>query len=181
MQNNSGQEMVLAIDPGFDRVGVAILIREEINPTSLKLRGAREKLLFSKCIETNRKESQAERLKQIGQEIKKVIKKWKPETLAIEKLFFNQNTTSAIRVAEARGVIIYEAVCACLEIHEYSPQEIKLAVTGYGKAAKTEVQNMAMKLLRLSIKSKYDDEADAIALGLTHLASYKQKRRLSTD
>lgn len=169
MQSNN--ERVLAIDPGFDRVGAAILIKEN----------GKEKLLFSKCIETNRKESQAKRLEQIGEEIKKVIKKWKPETLAIEKLFFNQNTTSAIRVAEARGVIIYEAVCACLEIYEYSPQEIKLAVTGYGKAAKNEVQNMAVRLLNLSTKSKLDDEADAIALGLTHLASYKQKRRLSTD
>ena len=169
MQSN--KECVLAIDPGFDRVGVAILIKEN----------NKEKLLFSKCVETNRKEPQAKRLEQIGEEIKKIIKKWKPETLAIEKLFFNQNTTSAIRVAEARGVIIYESVCADLEIHEYSPQEIKLAVTGYGKAAKNEVQNMAMRLLGLSIKSKYDDEADAIALGLTHLASYKQKRRLSTD
>lgn len=176
MRNNGSMKQevgskTLAIDPGFDRVGVAIVVKEN----------NKEKLLFSKCIETNRKESQAKRLEQIGEEVKEVIKKWKPETLAIEKLFFNQNTTSALRVAEARGVIIYEAICSGLEIHEYSPQEIKLAVTGYGKAAKAEVQNMAMRLLGLSIKSKYDDEADAIALGLTHLASYKQKRRLSTD
>jgi len=176
MQNNRSMKQeagskTLAIDPGFDRVGVAIVVKEN----------NKEKLLFSKCIETNRKDIQAKRLEQIGLEIKKIIKKWKPETLAIEKLFFNQNVKSAMRVAEARGVIIYEAVCAGLEIFEYDPQEIKLAVTGYGKAAKTEVQNMAMRLLGLSTKSKYDDEADAIALGITHLASYKQKRRLSTD
>jgi len=161
------QNRVLAIDPGFDRIGVAIL--EE------------NKLLFSTCIETNRKESQAERLAQIGLEIKNIIKKWKPKSLGIEKLFFNQNTTSAMRVAEARGVIIYEAICVGLEIFEYGPQEIKIAVTGYGKAHKTEVQTMAMRLLCLTKKFKYDDEADAIAVGITHLASYKHRKYLSTD
>jgi len=169
MQNND--ERVLAIDPGFDRIGLAVLIREE----------RREKLLFSKCIETNRKDVQAKRLEQIGLEIKKIIKRWGPQALAIEKLFFNQNTTSALRVAEARGVIIYEAAKAGLEIFEYDPQEIKIAVTGYGAAKKAEVQTMATKLLALRTAPKRDDEADALAIGITHLASYKHKRRLSTD
>src|SRR3989344_9115825 len=117
--NKLNKEIVLAVDPGFDRIGVAVLKRED----------KKEKLLFSKCIETNRQESQAERLEQIWKEIKKIIKKWGPEALAIEKLFFNQNTTSALRVAEARGVIIYESACCGLEIFEYGPQEIKIAVT----------------------------------------------------
>ncbi len=162
---------VIAIDPGFDRVGVAILEKE----------GSKEKLLFSKCIETNRKESAPERLEQIGKEIKKIIKKHKPESLAIEKLFFNQNITTALRVAEARGVILYEAVSAGLEIFEYSPQEIKIAVTGYGKASKKEVANMTLRLLTLKTAPKLDDEVDACALGITHLVSYKHKKILSTD
>jgi crossover junction endodeoxyribonuclease RuvC len=161
----------LAIDPGFDRIGVAILTKEK----------SKEKLLFSKCILTNKKESQAKRLKQIGLEIKKIIKKWNPESLAIEKLFFNQNTSTALRVAEARGVIFYEAVCAGLEIFEYSPQEIKIAVTGYGKATKKQVETMTLRLLTLKTHPKYDDEIDAQAIGITHLVSYKHKRLLSTD
>lgn len=167
-QNN---ESVLAIDPGFDRVGVAVVTKN----------GQKEKILFSKCILTNKKESQSKRLEQIGLEIKKIIKKEKPSCMAIEKLFFNQNTTSALRVAEARGVIMYEAVCAGLRVFEYSPQEIKIAVTGYGKASKGDVEMMTLRLLSLKTTPKYDDEVDALALGVTHLVSYKHKARLSTD
>lgn len=164
-------ETVLAIDPGFDRVGVAVLDHV----------GRKERLVFSKCIVTNKKDSHAERIKQIGAEIKKIIKEFKPEYLAIEKLFFNQNTTSAIRVAEARGVIIYEATSAGLSTFEYSPQEIKIATTGYGKAGKKEVESMVLKLLQMSKAPQYDDEVDAIAVGITHLASYKLKSQLSTQ
>ena len=168
MQTN---ELVLAIDPGFDRIGVAVVKKD----------GSKEKILFSKCILTNKKDPQSKRIEQIGSELKKIIKKEKPNCLAIEKLFFNQNTTTALRVAEARGVIIYESVCAGLEIFEYSPQEIKIAVTGYGKADKRDVSNMTTRLLNLKTKPKYDDEMDALALGITHLVSYKHKSRLSTD
>ena len=165
------KDSVLAIDPGFDRVGVAVVQKD----------GAKEKILFSKCILTNKKESQSNRLKQIGLEIKKIIKSEKPGCLAIEKLFFNQNTTTALRVAEARGVIMYEAVCAGLKVFEYSPQEIKIAVTGYGKAGKKDVEMMTIRLLSLKTTPKYDDEVDALALGITHLVSYRHKSRLSTD
>jgi crossover junction endodeoxyribonuclease RuvC len=178
-QTRSSDERVLAIDPGFDRIGAAILARD---PSASARAGSNtERLLFSMCIETDRKATQGERLADIGTKIRSLIHEWKPEYLAIEKLFFNQNTTSAIRVAEARGVIIYEATIAELEIFEYGPQEIKIAVTGYGKAGKAEVQSMALRLLGISKKPKRDDEADAIAVGLTHLASYKHKKRLSTE
>lgn len=150
---------VLAVDPGFDRVGVAIL--------------EGDKVLFSECIVTNRKDSHELRLLEIGESLNKVIKKWKPEDLAIETLFFNQNVSTAIKVAEARGVIVYEASRASLEIFEYSPQAIKIAVTGYGKANKSQVENMLQRLVKLPItKTKQlDDELDAIALGITHLAT----------
>ncbi len=152
------QSRVLGVDPGFDRVGVAVL--------------EKDKVLFSKCIETNRKEDHSVRLLQIGQEIEKVIEKWAPNALAIEKLFFNQSVTNALKVAEARGVIIFEAARAGLEIFEYSPQETKIAVTGYGKADKRQVETMVRKLVEIPAKSakKLDDELDAIALGITHLA-----------
>ena len=153
--------IVLAVDPGFDRVGVAILDKN--------------KVLYSDCIETNRKSSHAERLLEIGQAIKKVIKKWKPASLAIESLFFNQNITNALKVSEARGVILYEASQSDLTICEYSPQAIKIAVTGYGKANKEQIESMVKRLVVLP-KTKgrrLDDEVDAIALGITHLATQK--------
>jgi len=152
---------VLAIDPGFDRVGVAILEKDN--------------LLYSECIETDRKSPHAERLLQIGVEVRRVIKKWKPGDLAIEELFFNKNITNALKVSEARGVIVYEAVRAGLEVHEYSPQAIKIAVTGYGKADKTQVESMVRKLVKIAETERkmLDDELDAIAVGITHLASVK--------
>lgn len=157
MQNNT----VLAIDPGFDRVGVAVLNKE--------------KVLYSSCIETNRKLPHAERLCQIGNEIRGIVEKWRPESLAIEELFFNQNITNALKVSEARGVIMYEGVRAGLRVYEYSPQEIKIAITGYGKAEKSQVALMVGKLIKIppSKTKKRDDELDAIALGITHLATQK--------
>ena len=157
MRNN----IILAIDPGFDRVGVAVLEKNNV--------------LFSDCIITNRKDSQAERLLAIKTDIEKIIKKWRPNVLAIEKLFFNQNTTNALKVAEARGVILVVAAENKLRVFEYSPQAIKIAVTGYGKADKRQIETMVRKLLKLPEKSakRLDDELDAIALGITCLASQK--------
>ena len=153
--------IVLGVDPGFDRVGVAILTKD--------------KVLFSECIQTDRKLPHEERMLAIGERIKKIIKKWQPNALAIETLFFNQNTSSAIRVAEARGVVLYEAARAGLTISEYGPQAIKIAVTGYGKADKTQMENMVKRLVVLpkSALKKLDDEVDAIAVGITHLASQR--------
>jgi crossover junction endodeoxyribonuclease RuvC len=153
--------IILAVDPGFDRIGIAILERAD-----------KEKVLFSDSITTNIKDPHEFRLEKIGQGIKEIIKTWKPESLAIEKLFFNQNTTSALKVAEARGVILYEAKVGGLQIFEYSPQAIKIAVTGYGKASKVQVETMVSKLVVLedTKKKRLDDEMDAIALGITHLA-----------
>ncbi|MBI2086770.1 MAG: crossover junction endodeoxyribonuclease RuvC [Candidatus Zambryskibacteria bacterium] len=155
------QSRVLAVDPGFDRIGVAILKKDNV--------------LFSACIETDRKLLHSERLLDIGENIKKIIKKWKPKSLAIENLFFNQNISTALKVSEARGVILYEASLAKLKICEYSPQAVKMAVTGYGKADKVQVASMVKKLVTLPKKSskRLDDELDAIALGITHLATKK--------
>ena len=165
-----GKNCVVAIDPGFDRIGVAVLIKEN----------SKEKLLYSTCIVTNRNETKAERLGMIGKEIKKILKKWHPEYLAIEKLFFNQNTTSVMGVAEARGVILYEASLLGLKVFEYGPQEIKIATTGYGKATKKQVENMVQRIFNLKQMPELDDEVDAMAVGITHLASIIHKERLST-
>lgn len=156
--------VVLAVDPGFDRVGIALLSKEPLGP----------KILFSECFKTNPKEPRVKRLYSVGKKLKKIIEKWQPKDLAVETLFFNTNTTSAIGVAEARGIIIYEAVEAGLRVFEYGPQSVKVAVTGYGKASKEQVSLMVKKLLKLpSGSKKLDDETDAIALGITHLATKK--------
>ncbi len=147
---------ILGIDPGFDRVGVAVL--------------EKDKVLFSDCIKTDRKLSHEKRLLEIGDAVRTIIKKWRPEALAIEQLFFNQNTTNALKVSEARGVIIYEAAQAELQICEYSPQAVKIAVTGYGKADKKQMESMIRKLVKLDEAKKLDDELDAIALCITCLA-----------
>jgi len=160
-------DVILAIDPGFDRVGLAVMRAE----------GDKPKLLFSECLETDSKKTHAERLLSIGQVVRGVIKKWQPQTLAVETLFFNTNITSAIGVAEARGIIIYEAARADMKIFEYGPQSIKVAVTGYGRASKPQIATMVKKLVNLPTKpsKRLDDEIDAVALCITHLAT---KRRI---
>ncbi len=156
---------VVGIDPGFDRIGVAILEGG---------RGA-QTLLHSECIVTNKKDSHDKRLLQLGSRLQEVIAEWTPSHLAIEKLFFNQNTSTALKVAEARGVILFQAAQAGLEVFEYSPQDVKIAVTGYGQADKTSVENMVYKLVKIDGgKKKFDDEIDAVAAGLTHLATHKK-------
>jgi crossover junction endodeoxyribonuclease RuvC len=151
---------VLGVDPGFDRVGVAVMEGDDV--------------LFSECIETNRKLPHAARLAEVGAEVRSAIEKWRPGSLAIEELFFNKSVTNALKVAEARGVILYEAERAGLTISEYSPQAVKIAVTGYGKADKPQVESMVRKLVTLPAKAKtFDDELDAVALCITHLATAK--------
>ena len=155
--------IILAIDPGFDRVGLAILSEEKSKPT----------LLYSECITTNSKHTRDKRLLTIGTRLDEVIKEWRPTELAIETLFFNTNTTSAIGVAEARGVIIFQAARAGLKLYEYGPQAVKIAVTGYGKANKDQIESMVKRLVVLpkTLSKRLDDEVDAIAVGITHLAT----------
>lgn len=152
---------VLGIDPGFDRFGVAILEAEKQNA----------KLLYSECIVTKSQEERPLRLLQIGERLKELIAEWQPQEMAIEKLFFNANTTSAIGVAEARGVASFIASEQGLSVSEYSPQDVKIAVTGYGKADKDAVQMMVRKLVKLGDEKRLDDEIDAIAVGITHIAT----------
>ncbi|MDP2651463.1 MAG: crossover junction endodeoxyribonuclease RuvC [bacterium] len=153
----------MAVDPGFDRLGIAVLKHEE----------GKEILIHSACIQTNVKNSKSERLLVIGLGVEEAIKRFKPGSLAIESLFFNSNTTSALGVAEARGVAILKAAEAGLPVYEYSPQAIKIACTGYGRASKLQVALMVKKLVALPRvpHKRLDDELDAIALGITHLAS----------
>ena len=156
---------ILGIDPGFERLGIAVL---EKNAGETK-----EKVLFSICFKTSAKLEFSERLYLIGKEVKKVIKKYKPEILSIETLFLTTNQKTVMRVAETRGVVIYEAVQAGLKIFEASPPQIKMATTGYGKADKKQVMKMVKMLVEIDNSKKSDDELDAIAVALTAFAYIK--------
>lgn len=161
---------ILAIDPGFERVGIAVLEKKN----------GKESLLYSDCFKTSSKLPFEKRLLLIGGEISRIIEAHTPTALAIETLFFNSNQKTAMRVAEARGVIIYAAISHGLAVCEYTPLQVKTAVAGYGKADKEQVARMAEKILGIEKSVSYDDETDAIALGITCLASEKVLRTENT-
>ncbi|KKT45260.1 MAG: Crossover junction endodeoxyribonuclease RuvC [Parcubacteria group bacterium GW2011_GWA2_44_15] len=151
---------IMAIDPGYEKMGVAVLEKNL----------GKEVLLFSECFKTSRKDSAQKRLCALGKEIGRIIDEFKPRSLAIEKLFFAGNQKTAMLVSEARGVIVYEATRAGLSVTEYTPLEVKVAVTGYGRSTKEQIKYMAEKLVDIKKSIKEDDEYDAIALGLTYFA-----------
>jgi len=154
---------IIGIDPGFERVGIAVLEKEKNGDV----------LLYSNCFKTLSSLPFHERLALIGEEIKKIVKKYNPDTLAIETLFFNTNQKTAFLVSEARGVVLYEAVLGNLKIYEYTPLQIKIAITGYGRADKKQINNMVRQLIVLKEDIKSDDEMDAVATAITCSASYR--------
>ncbi len=156
---------ILAIDPGYERIGIAILEKKQGDK--------KEKVLYSECFKTSSKLPFTERLLLIGKKVEKIIKKYNPKVLAIEKLFFTTNQKTAMGVAEARGAIIYVCKKNGLQIFEYTPLQIKVATTGYGKARKDMVMDMIPKLVTINTIKKGDDELDAIAIGITCFACEK--------
>jgi len=162
---------IIAIDPGYERVGIAILEKSHV-ATAMR---DREVLLFSECFITSTKEKHEDRLRLIGEEIEKIIKKYEPEAMGIETLFFKTNAKTAMKVSEARGVIMYEAAKNGLKVMEFTPLQIKVAVTGYGKSDKEQVTEMVKRLIKITKPIKHDDEYDAIACGLTYFACYKNR------
>lgn len=154
---------ILGIDPGIERVGIAVIEKTT----------GKEQYLFSECFKTSSKLSHYERLTLIGKEISEVIIKYSPDALAIEKLFFETNTKTAMSVAEARGMMLYVCSLANLSIFEYTPLEIKVAVTGYGKSDKSAIMHMVPRLIKLPDQKMIDDEVDAIAIALTCFAYQK--------
>lgn len=153
---------ILGIDPGFDRLGVAIVDKE----------GTKETLVYSTCIETSRKDTFEKRLLTIGETLEEILTHYLPHELAIETLFFTNNQKTIITVAEVRGVCIYLAHKNNLLLYEYSPPQVKLAITGYGKATKEDVAHMLPKILKQPLLiNSLDDEIDAIAIALTHSAN----------
>ncbi len=152
---HSKEKIILAVDPGYDRCGIAVI---ETGITSAVKK--------SWCIVTDKKDAHAKRLAAVFTDIEKAIMEYKPDALALETLFFSVNKKSAMAVAEARGVIAVLAGLHDVPLIELSPQEVKLAMTGTGGADKKMVQKMVELTLKIDISKKLDDEVDAIALGM---------------
>lgn len=149
---------ILGIDPGTGILGFGVV---EV------LKG-KSTLIDAGVIRTPVKEDDAVRLQTIFDELTEIIKSTKPEQMSVEKLFFARNVTTAMTVAQARGVVLLCGKQAGLTIHEYTPLQIKMAITSYGKADKKQVQEMVRVILGLKEVPKPDDCADAIAAALTH-------------
>lgn len=154
---------ILAIDPGYDRLGIAVLEGDPSRPT----------LLMSACVQPEKGAREA-RLARVSHAVSDAIAEYAPGAVALETLFFSVNVKTAIGVAEARGAILAAAGLAELPIIECSPQQVKLAVTGYGSSSKNAVAEMIPRLLLLPPKKRLDDELDAIAIGITALAFARQ-------
>lgn len=152
---------ILGIDPGTGILGFGVI----------EVKGRKTQMVDAGVIRTPVKEDDAVRLETIFDELTDIITNTKPDVVSVEKLFFARNVTTAMTVAQARGVVLLCARQAGLPIFEYTPMQIKQATTGYGKADKKQIQEMVRVLLNLSEIPKPDDCADALAAALTHAAS----------
>lgn len=152
---------ILGIDPGFGRVGWGV-IREE----NRKLRA-----LDYGVIETPAGTAFTKRLQLIFSKVQNLLKQYQPELGGVERLFFSQNTKTAMQVSEARGVILLAFAQAGVPVHECTPQAVKQALSSNGRADKTQVQRMVKVLLNLPTIPKPDDVADALAIAVTAAAS----------
>lgn len=149
---------IVGIDPGIARMGFGVIDSN----------GSQSQPVAFGCIQTLPDLSVEQRLLQIYEQILEVIQTHQPDVLAVEQLFFNRNTTTAFTVGQARGVALLAGAICHLKCVEYTPMQIKLAVVGYGKAEKAQVQEMVRVLLHLRDRPKPDDTADALAVALTH-------------
>lgn len=152
---------VLGIDPGIAIVGFGFVDKQ----------GHKLVPVQYGCIQTKAHTDQAIRLNELYESLLQLIDKYNPDAMAIEKLFFNKNVTTAFTVAEARGVLQLAAVQRGISIAEYTPLQVKQAVVGYGKAEKKQVQEMVKLFLKLTAVPKPDDVADALAIAICHAHS----------
>lgn len=151
--------IIVGIDPGIARVGYGVLDKPDRHPIPLTYG----------CIETKSSLSQSQRLLEIYDQISQILDEYHPACVAVEQLFFSRNTTSAMQVSEARGVLLLAAIQREIVIAEYTPNQIKQAVTGSGRADKHQVQEMMRRLLRLEEIPQPDDAADGLAVALCHM------------
>lgn len=155
----------LGIDPGTAIMGYGVVEED----------GRKLRAVEYGCIRTSNKNAPHERLQILHERLAEIIQEFKPECVAIEKLFFTNNAKTALAVGEARGVALLAASSAGLRVAEYTPLQVKLAITGYGKADKNQIQQMVKNLLCLKEIPKPDDTADALAIAICYLHSYNMQ------
>lgn len=149
---------ILGIDPGTGILGFGIIEKKS----------SKVSLIDAGVIRTTSDQSDSKRLKTIYDELTEIVKQNKPDVMAVEKLFFAQNVTTAMSVSQARGAVLLCGEENELEIFEYTPLQIKQSITGYGRADKKQIQEMVRIILKLEAVPKPDDCADALACALTH-------------
>jgi crossover junction endodeoxyribonuclease RuvC len=156
---------VLAVDPGFGRCGVAVVEKEN----------GREHYCYSACVETSAQDSFHERLASVVDECVRLMELHEPNALALERLFVTKNQKTAMQVSEVRGALMYCAHRRGIPVFEYTPGQVKAAVTGSGSADKAAVATLLRALLKIEKHITHDDEYDAIAVGVAHCATYRGK------
>lgn len=154
---------VLGIDPGIGRMGWGVI---EVQSSKFKMQNCG-------CVETKSEAEIPQRLQYVYNSIINIIGKYRPEALSIEELFFNTNAKTAFVVGQARGVVLLAAAQNNIPVSIYTPLQVKVALTGYGRAEKMQVGQMVKTLLKLESVPKPDDTADALAIALTHAFSRK--------
>lgn len=165
IQNTERTLRVLGVDPGTAIVGWAIL--DEV-------RGCVTSVAYGH-ITTSPKNTTAERLLEVVKDLEQIIEKYQPHEAAVEDLFFFKNVKTVMKVSQARGSILLTLEKKCVSIFEYTPLQVKQALTGYGRAEKKQIQLMVKNILKLKEIPKPDDTADAIAIALCHLNSRKMR------
>ena len=155
--------IILGIDPGFAIVGVGVI----------QYKGNKFRVIDYYAITTKAGLPLEQRLKMIYDGINDAIQKYKPDFMAIEELFFNNNAKTAIQVGQARGVVLLAAVNHGIGIYEYTPLQVKQSVVGYGRADKSQIQQMTKAILGLNEIPKPEDVADALAIAICHAHSHK--------
>ncbi len=160
--------VILGVDPGTARLGWGI-IKDQSGKQTVGDYG---------CLETTKTQSDSARLKVLFNDFTKLLNIHKPNAVAVEDLFFFKNQTTVIKVSQARGVILLASELLKIPTCSYSPLQVKMAVTGYGKADKRQVQQMTKSILKLDSIPKPDDTADALAVALTHAFTHKLKNKL---
>lgn len=162
--------LVLGIDPGTATTGFGLV--EETEEKDLKV-------IDYGVIQTSKDELPEKRLQQIYHDLQEIILLHRPDAAAVEKLYFQKNVTNALAVGQARGVVLLALTEAGIPITEYSPQDVKQSVTGYGAAEKRQIQLMVQTLLQLDVLPRPDDASDALAIAICHLHSMGYQSFLS--
>ncbi|MFA7314404.1 MAG: crossover junction endodeoxyribonuclease RuvC [Candidatus Magasanikbacteria bacterium] len=150
-------QRILGIDPGFGRIGWGVIENKQ---------GKWVGVAYG-CIETDKKKDFVSRLEEISLNLTEIIKKYKPEFSAVEELFFYTNVTTAIKVGQARGVILLTLKQQNVIVYEFTPLQVKQSITGYGRAEKGQLQRMVKMMLGVKKPITPDDAADALAVALT--------------